>query len=97
MLNSSHFGVQAAAPAPPDDRIIEGGKMRKALRISLGIALVILGIIGGLLPVIQGWMFMIPGLLILSEYFPPVRRALDWAKKKAGWSAKTKAGSAEPS
>jgi len=70
--------------------------MRKTLRISLGIALVILGIIGGMLPVIQGWMFMIPGLLILSEYFPPVRRALDWAKKKARWNAKTKAGSAEP-
>ncbi|MCL6545364.1 MAG: PGPGW domain-containing protein [Bryobacteraceae bacterium] len=70
--------------------------MRKTLRISLGIALVILGIIGGMLPVIQGWMFMIPGLLILSEYFPPVRRALDWAKKKARGNAKTKAGSAEP-
>lgn len=70
--------------------------MRKTLRISLGITLVILGIIGGMLPVIQGWMFMIPGLLILSEYFPPVRRALDWAKKKAGWGAGNKAGSAEP-
>lgn len=70
--------------------------MRKTLRISLGITLVILGIIGGMLPVIQGWMFMIPGLWILSEYFPPVRRALEWAKKKAGWGAGPKAGSTEP-
>jgi len=29
-------------------------------------------------------MFMIPGLLILSEYFPPVKRLVEWAKKKAG-------------
>ncbi len=57
--------------------------LRKITRISLGILLVILGVIGGFLPVVQGWMFMIPGLLILSEYFPPVKRLLDWAKAKA--------------
>jgi len=28
-------------------------------------------------------MFGIPGLLILSEYFPPVKRLVDWAKAKA--------------
>ena len=56
--------------------------MRKVFRISLGITLVLLGILGGLLPVVQGWMFMIPGLLILSEYFPPVKRLVEWAKRK---------------
>jgi hypothetical protein len=44
---------------------------------------VILGLIGGLIPIFQGWMFGIPGLLILSEYFPPVKRLVDWAKAKA--------------
>ncbi|MFB3777377.1 MAG: PGPGW domain-containing protein [Bryobacteraceae bacterium] len=58
--------------------------MRKGFRIALGVGLVILGIIGGFLPVIQGWMFMIPGLLILSEYFPGVKRLVEWAKSKAG-------------
>tara|TARA_Y100001968_G_C18743168_1_gene429916 strand:+ start:223 stop:366 length:144 start_codon:yes stop_codon:yes gene_type:complete len=43
---------------------------------------VILGIIGGLIPVFQGWMFGIPGLIILSEYFPPLKRLVDWAKNK---------------
>ncbi len=42
----------------------------------------ILGLIGGLIPFLQGWMFGIPGLLILSEYFPPVKRLVDWAKAK---------------
>ncbi len=50
--------------------------------------LVILGVIGGLLPVVQGWMFMIPGLLILSEYFPGLRKLVDWAKAKANLQKK---------
>jgi len=57
--------------------------MRKTLRIGLGITLVIIGIIGGFIPILQGWMFMIPGLIILSDYFPPVKRLLNWAKKRA--------------
>jgi hypothetical protein len=50
------------------------------------VVLVLLGILGGLLPIVQGWMFLIPGLLILAEYFPGVRRLLDWAKAKAPWN-----------
>jgi uncharacterized membrane protein YbaN (DUF454 family) len=57
--------------------------LRKWLRIGAGVVLVILGIIGALLPVIPGFVFLIPGLVILAEYFPPVQRALDWAKAKA--------------
>ncbi len=56
--------------------------MRAFLRITLGIVLVIVGIIGWILPVVPGFPFLIPGLIILGEYFPPVRRLLDWAKKK---------------
>jgi hypothetical protein len=65
--------------------------LRKTLRISLGIFLVVLGLIGGLIPVVQGWIFGIPGLLILSEYFPGVRRLVDWAKAKAGWKRRDEA------
>ena len=56
--------------------------LRKTLRISLGVLLVILGLLGGLVPFVQGWIFGIPGLLILSEYFPPVRKLVDWAKAR---------------
>jgi len=56
--------------------------VRRFLRLLLGFLLVILGIIGGFVPILQGWMFMIPGLLILSEFFPPVKRLVDWAKAK---------------
>ena len=58
--------------------------MRHTLRITLGFLLVIIGLIGGLIPIVQGWVFGIPGLIILADYFPPVKRILDWAKSKYG-------------
>jgi hypothetical protein len=42
-----------------------------------------LGVIGLILPVMPGWVFLIPGLVILSDYFPWAKRLLDWAKEKA--------------
>ncbi len=56
--------------------------MRAILRIASGIGLVIIGVIGLILPVMPGWIFLIPGLVILADYFPPVRRLVDWAKAK---------------
>ena len=57
--------------------------MKHTLRITLGIILVIIGMIGGLIPIFQGWVFGIPGLIILADYFPPIKRLLSWAKKKS--------------
>ncbi|MFN0169359.1 MAG: PGPGW domain-containing protein [Bryobacteraceae bacterium] len=59
------------------------------LRLIAGFGLVLLGVIGLILPVMPGWLFLIPGLIILAERFPAVRRLLDWAKKKAGISTVT--------
>ncbi|OYW08420.1 MAG: hypothetical protein B7X34_08685, partial [Acidobacteriia bacterium 12-62-4] len=47
-----------------------------------GIGLVIVGVIGLIVPVMPGWIFLIPGLVILADYFPPIRRLVDWAKAK---------------
>ena len=63
--------------------------IKQTARITFGIILVIIGLIGGLIPIFQGWIFGIPGLIILADYFPPVSRLLVWAKKKAGISDKT--------
>ena len=59
--------------------------IKHTFKISLGIILVIIGLMGGLIPIFQGWMFGVPGLIILSNYFPPAKRLLDWAKSKAGF------------
>ena len=64
--------------------------MKHTLRIALGIILVIIGMIGGLIPIFQGWLFGIPGLIILADYFSPIKRLLFWAKKKAGYKEKSK-------
>ena len=64
--------------------------MKKILKISLGIALLLIGIIGALIPIFQGWMFGIPGLIILADYFPPIKKLLNWAKKKAGYKKDSK-------
>ena len=64
--------------------------MKHTLRIALGIILVVTGMIGGLIPIFQGWLFGIPGLIILADYFPPIKRLLTWAKKKAGYKEKYK-------
>tara|TARA_B100001564_G_C20621101_1_gene662385 strand:- start:222 stop:416 length:195 start_codon:yes stop_codon:yes gene_type:complete len=56
--------------------------IKHSLKIAFGVALVLIGIIGGLIPIFQGWVFGIPGMIILAEYFPPLRRVLNWAKNK---------------
>jgi len=58
--------------------------LRKILRPFLGFFLVILGVIGLILPIMPGWVFLIPGLVILADYFPPIKRLVEWAKAKAG-------------
>ena len=57
--------------------------LKRYLHISFGVLLVAIGLIGGLIPVFQGWVFGIPGLIILSKYFPKVNRLVSWAKRKA--------------
>jgi len=56
--------------------------IKHSLKIAFGVALVLIGIIGGLIPIFQGWVFGIPGMIILAEYFPPLKRILNWAKNK---------------
>ena len=56
------------------------------LKVALGIILIIIGFVGGLIPIFQGWMFGIPGLMLLGSVFPPVKR---WTKN-IGKKAKAK-------
>lgn len=42
-----------------------------------------MGLVGLIMPIMPGWVFLIPGLVILSDYIPGVRRLLEWAKRKA--------------
>ncbi len=61
---------------------------RPIFRIILGIVLLGIGLIGGLIPIFQGWVFGLPGLVILSDYFPPLKRIISRLRKK--YMSKTK-------
>ena len=65
---------------PPDTLKIP--HVRKTLRILSGVGLVLVGITGLIMPIMPGWIFLIPGLVILAEYFPPLQRLVNWAKHK---------------
>ena len=52
--------------------------IRKWLRIGVGLVLVLVGIIGLVLPIMPGWVFLIPGLVILAGRFEGVdQRVID--------------------
>ena len=58
----------------------------KILRVVLGVILVVVGLIGGLIPIFQGWIFGLPGLMLLGSVFPSINRMtkkiVSKAKKK---------------
>lgn len=60
--------------------------MKKFLRNATGFGLVLLGIVGLILPIMPGWVFLVPGLMILAEEFPWLdkflKRWLAYAKEK---------------
>jgi uncharacterized protein YqgC (DUF456 family) len=68
----------------------------KLLKIIGGIGLILIGLVGLILPVMPGWIFIIPGLMILAEYFPSVRRLVDWAKSKLEGAAGRTGGEGLP-
>ena len=68
-------------------------RLRKILRIATGIGLILLGILGALLPVIPGFVFFIPGLMILAEYSKTAQRLLQWMKDRYADARAAAAGS----
>jgi uncharacterized membrane protein YbaN (DUF454 family) len=56
--------------------------IKAVLRIIVGILMILVGIVGLIMPIMPGWVFIIPGLIILADYFPPIHRLLNWAKTK---------------
>jgi uncharacterized membrane protein YbaN (DUF454 family) len=56
--------------------------LAKLLRRLFGVFLVVIGIIGIIMPVMPGWIFLIPGLVILAEHYAWAKRALRWAREK---------------
>ena len=55
---------------------------KRILVLSLGVIFIVLGLVGLVLPFLQGFLFIAIGLLLLSLYSPTVRRWVDKHTKK---------------
>jgi uncharacterized membrane protein YbaN (DUF454 family) len=54
-------------------------------KITAGISLLILGVIGLFLPLLQGILFLIMGLTLLSTESPRAKAWLEWLQRRTGW------------
>ena len=70
--------------------------MKKILKIAGAICLILIGLVGLILPVMPGFVFIIPGLVILAEYFPSARRLVDWGKSKMEGASGRTGGETRP-
>ena len=44
--------------------------------------LVLVGVVGGFIPILQGWVFVLAGLALMAPESQLARKALDWAKAR---------------
>jgi hypothetical protein len=58
-------------------------RVKRILRFVSGVGLLLIGLAGLLLPILPGWVFIIPGLIILADFYPPIHRLVEWGKTKA--------------
>ena len=58
-------------------------QISKIFRVVLGVILLVVGLIGGLIPIFQGWIFGLPGLMLLGSVFPSIKRMTKKIASKA--------------
>ena len=74
--------LRRATARPPTARDFDMSKgfkhkLKRVLVISLGAFFVLVGLAGLVLPVLQGWFFLVLGGLLLSMYSPRLRAFID--------------------
>lgn len=55
---------------------------KRLARIMAGFVLIVIGIIGGFIPILQGWVFILAGLAVWSVDFVWARRLREWLKQR---------------
>lgn len=56
----------------------------------------LVGVIGGFIPVLQGWVFVLAGLGVMAPESALARRALEWLKHKLGSDGQRPGGTPTP-
>lgn len=57
-------------------------QIRRTVTIALGLLFLLLGVISGFLPIIQGWIFVLIGLTLLAKELPFVHHRLERLKSR---------------
>lgn len=57
-------------------------QIRRSVTIVFGVVFLLLGVIGGFLPVVQGWMFVLIGLTLLAKEIPWVHNHVERLKSR---------------
>lgn len=57
-------------------------QIRRGVTIFFGVFFLLLGVIGGFLPVIQGWIFVLIGLTLLAKEIPWVHHHVERVKQR---------------
>jgi uncharacterized membrane protein YbaN (DUF454 family) len=55
-------------------------RVRKTVDWVIGLTLIAVGIVGGFVPILQGWVFVIAGLAVLSSHNPIAKRLYEKLK-----------------
>ena len=55
---------------------------KRILKIGAGVVLILLGVISGFIPIVQGWIFVGLGILLLAEEVPFLNRYLKRLKQR---------------
>lgn len=61
---------------------------KKTVRVVCGVILIVIGMIGGLIPIFQGWIFVLAGLALLG--IKPHQIKEKWLELKERWSKRRK-------
>jgi uncharacterized membrane protein YbaN (DUF454 family) len=56
--------------------------VKRLVRIFAGLVLIILGLVGLIVPILQGWLFLALGALVLSPDIPLFARMVEWIEKR---------------
>ena len=92
LVNQADPGIDDGAQAPLQSvprAATMTQRIWRAGKITLGVLLLVLGVIGLMLPLIPQIPFLIGGLTLLSSESRHAKAVLDWVEKRIGWRRST--------
>lgn len=72
-------------PTSPTSEPRRTSALRKVAAIAAIVICLTLATLGGFLPIIPGWLFLVPALYLLATEFESGRRWLTWGRRRWPW------------